>query len=300
MNSESFIFEQIEFELGENKIEIDKKYPQVRGLVQITGIPNVYETNKDIVTISSLALDKIAQRKKFTCLITVTQSHNYFLPGLSSLIIDKLNLSNKIYCIDINQGCSGFAHALYMSHKLLDDFENIVILCADKYRSKLSNSDRSTNAVFSDCSSATLIKKVKKGLRINRKNFIFDGNKWGYLYQKINKDLNDGCLHMSGAELWTYTRSSILPMIEDMAKTFKYDNLYLHQASKVVFDGISSKIKSYIKNIPSNYEIYGNTVSSSIPLLLKNRLEEINTSKSLIAGFGVGLNAMLLELTVET
>jgi len=298
MSSQNFIFEQIEFQLGENKIVISKKYPQVRGLDKITGIPNVYETNEDIITLSSLALEKIAQKKNFGCLITVTQSHNYFLPGLSNLIIDKLNLSNKIYCVDINQGCSGFAHALYLSHKLLDDFDNIVILCADKYRSKLSNSDRSTNAVFSDCSSATLIKKVKKGLRINKKNFVFDGSKWTYLYQKINKDLNDGCLHMSGAELWNYTRSSILPIIEDMAKSYKYDNLYLHQASKLVFDGISTKIKNHIKNIPSNFEIYGNTVSSSIPLLLNNRLEEINKSKSLIAGFGVGLNAMLLGLTV--
>jgi 3-oxoacyl-[acyl-carrier-protein] synthase-3 len=298
MRSQNFIFEQIEFQLGENKIEISKKYPHVRGLVKITGIPNVYETNEDIITLSSLALEKIAQKKNFSCLITVTQSHNYFLPGLSNLIIDKLNLSNKIYCVDINQGCSGFAHALYLSHKLLDDFDDIVILCADKYRSKLSNSDRSTNAVFSDCSSATLIKKVKKGLRINKKNFVFDGSKWAYLYHKINKDLNDGYLHMSGAELWNYTRSSILPIIEDMAKSYKYDNLYLHQASKLVFDGISTKIKNHIKNIPSNFEIYGNTVSSSIPLLLNNRLEEINKSKSLIAGFGVGLNAMLLGLTV--
>lgn len=298
MSAKNFIFEQIEFQLGERKIDISKKYPQVRGLVKITGIPNVYETNEDIVTLSSLALEKIAKKNFFDCLITVTQSHNYFLPGLSNLIIDKLNLSNKIYCIDINQGCSGFAHALYISNKLLDDFDNIVILCSDKYRSKLSNSDRSTNAVFSDCSSATLVKKVKKGLRIKRKNFVFDGNKWGYLYQKISKDFNGGYLHMSGAELWNYTRSSILPIIEDMAKSYKYDNLYLHQASKLVFDGISSKIKTYIKNIPSNFEIYGNTVSSSIPLLLKNRLEEVNKSKSLIAGFGVGLNAMLLELIV--
>jgi 3-oxoacyl-[acyl-carrier-protein] synthase-3 len=297
MNSKNFVFEQVEHQLGENKIEISKKYPEVKGLVKITGIPNVYETNEDIVTLSSLALAKILKKKKFDCLITVSQSHNYFLPGLSSLIIDKLNLSNKIYCLDINQGCSGFAHALYISYNLLDDFENIVIVCADKYRSKLSDSDRSTNAVFSDCSSATLIKKVNKGLKINRKSFIFDGNKWGYLYQKINKDLNKGYLYMSGAELWNYTRASILPIIVDMAKTFKYDNLYLHQASKLVFEGISSKVSTYIKNIPSNFEIYGNTVSSSIPLLLQNRLEEINKSKSLIAGFGVGLNAMLLELT---
>ena len=92
MSSQNFIFEQIEFQLGENKIEISKKYPQVRGLDKITGIPNVYETNEDIITLSSLALEKIAQKKNFGCLITVTQSHNYFLPGLSNLIIDKLNL----------------------------------------------------------------------------------------------------------------------------------------------------------------------------------------------------------------
>ena len=288
-----FYIDQIHINLGEIKIDIDKKYPDISRLVKSTGIKSVYETKKDIVTFSSEAIEKIT--KKIDCMITVTQSHDFFLPGMSNLIINKLKLPESIYCIDINQGCSGFAHALFLAQKLLDDFENIVILCSDKYRSKLSSNDRSTNAVFSDCSSATLIKRSSKGIHIEKKEFVFDGSKWEYLYQKINKELNNGYLHMSGAELWAYTRSSVLPIIETMAQSTEHNNLYMHQASKLVFDGISSKMKKYFSNIPSNFEIYGNTVSSSIPLLLHNRLDEINSKKSIIAGFGVGLNAMIIE-----
>ena len=298
-NTNSFTIEAIKYNLGEVRINVAKEFPEAAasGLLDKTGIAHVYKTEYDLVDFSAKPLQELLKQtnEQINCLITVTQSHNFFLPGLSSFILSKLDLSKDIYCLDINQGCSGFAHALYLAEKLIEVHPRIVILCADKYRSKLISSDRSTNAVFSDCSTATLIRKGS-GIQIKSAKHSFDGKKWDYLYQSIDNSVNGGYLHMSGADLWGYTRSIILPEIKQIVESSNIENLYIHQASKLVFDGISESLKGFVKNIPSNFSEFGNTVSSSIPLLLKDRLNEINKGKSLIAGFGVGLNSMLLEL----
>ena len=297
--SNSFTIESIKYNLGERRINVAQEFPEAAavGLIDKTGITNVYKTDYDLIDFSAKPLQELLEQNnnQIDCLITVTQSHNFFLPGLSSFILSKLDLSEDIYCLDINQGCSGFAHALYLAEKLIEAHPRIVILCADKYRSKLMSSDRSTNAVFSDCSTAIFIKKGT-GIKIKNAKHSFDGKKWGYLYQSIDSSLNGGFLHMSGAELWGYTRSIILPEIKKIVEGSDIENLYIHQASKLVFDGISESLKDFVKNIPSNFSEFGNTVSSSIPLLLKDRLNEIHRGKSVIAGFGVGLNSMLMEL----
>ena len=297
--SNSFSIESITYNLGEHRINIAQEFPEAAaaGLVNKTGIEHVYKTDYDLIDFSAKPVQELLNQtgNQIDCLITVTQSHSFYLPGLSSFILSKLDLPKNIYCLDINQGCSGFAHALYLAEKLIEVHPRIIILCADKYRSKLMNSDRSTNAVFSDCSTATFIKKGP-GIKIKNSKHSFDGKKWGYLYQSMDSSVNGGFLHMSGADLWGYTRSIILPEIKKIVEGSNIENLYIHQASKLVFDGISESLRGFVKNIPSNFSEFGNTVSSSIPLLLKDRLKEINTGKSVIAGFGVGLNSMLIEL----
>ncbi|MCF8462920.1 MAG: hypothetical protein K9G11_03330 [Rickettsiaceae bacterium] len=298
---DSFEIKDIQYELGEESINLLNEYPNSVNLIDKTGIFTVYKSNVNIIDFAAKPLSSLLNKNndiKIQCLITVTQSHNYFLPGLSSFILNKLNMDKDIYCIDTNQGCSGFAHALYLASKLLCDFDNIVILCADKYRSKLCIDDRSTNSVFSDCSSATLVVKNENGLRIKNKSYSFDGTRVSYLYQSIDDGLNNGFLHMSGPELWAYTRSQILPNIRIMIQNGNIEYLYLHQASKLVFEGIKSGLNASIK-MPYNYNKYGNTVSSSLPLLISENLIYFNKSPSLLAGFGVGLNSMMLELGVE-
>ena len=160
----------------------------------------------------------------------------------------------------------------------------------------MSPDDRSTNAVFSDCATATWLTYSEMGLMIKVANYKFEGSKWGLLYQSNSNAINKGFLHMSGAELWGFTRSSILPEIRKIILDGGVDNLYIHQASRLVCDGITKSLADLVKNIPNNYELVGNTVSSSIPMLLSTQLDVVNNGSSLIAGFGVGLNAMLLKL----
>ena len=56
-----------------------------------------------------------------------------------------------------------------------------------------------------------------------------------------------------------------------------------------MLDGLAVRFND-IKCIPSNISQIGNTVSSSIPILMSDFLNDINDSVSIVSGFGVGLS----------
>ena len=70
------------------------------------------------------------------------------------------------------------------------------------------------------------------------------------------------------------------------------DLFVFHQGSKFLLDQLASRIGIPSEKVPSNIAQHGNTISSSIPLLL-NELElagQLNGKKVLVSGFGVGLS----------
>ena len=78
-----------------------------------------------------------------------------------------------------------------------------------------------------------------------------------------------------------------------------YHTILLHQASKLVVDSLKSVLPKDI-SIPTNFETVGNTVSSSIPILLAANLDVLNRSGSLLlAGFGVGLSSSVVAIEMD-
>jgi 3-oxoacyl-[acyl-carrier-protein] synthase-3 len=133
----------------------------------------------------------------------------------------------------------------------------------------LSKDDRSTNAVFSDGATATFLCH-NQNYGIFYEDHITDGSKRHYLFQSINANENGGFLHMSGAEVWMFTKLYVVPQIEKAfffckEKRLMVKGVYIHQASRVVVEGIKSRFPDYKDKFYENYFRYGNTVSSSIP-----------------------------------
>ena len=52
-------------------------------------------------------------------LILVTETPDYFMPPTSSVIQGKLGLSQDMWCLDLNQGCAGFAVGLIQAFMML-------------------------------------------------------------------------------------------------------------------------------------------------------------------------------------
>ena len=288
----------IGFALGENKLKVSDLFDDPR-LIERTGIQFVYETEG---TTSSLVLSAVENLDDFDlsqvkACILVTQSPDDVLPANSIPLASQIGLSNSIIAFDINQGCSGFVQSLCLIDSLIQKYQTIMLLTGDRYRSKLAKDDRATSAVFSDGASASLW-TCDGPDRILYESHITNGNKRDWLYQENTSLDKTNYLHMSGAEIWMFTKTEVVPEIK-RAIQFCLDNsleitgFYMHQASKVVIDGIRREMPESIqKVIQTNYNVYGNTVSSTIPILLKQFPMSRGAKKvTIFAGFGVGLSA---------
>jgi 3-oxoacyl-[acyl-carrier-protein] synthase III len=96
---------------------------------------------------------------------------------------------------------------------------------------------------------------------------------------------------MSGRELWDFTRVNIVPDILNCIKILKVEkkptDVFIHQASRLVVDGIKKEIDLDI-NLHENYSLRGNTVSSTLPILLKDSKFDFKKN-FVLSGFGVGI-----------
>ena len=298
----SFTIEAIEFQLGELEIDLSSVIVDYQRTYEKTGISKTFQTLNPVYKMGVIAAKRSLEfagraKNEIRFLIYVTQSPSKVLPGDSVYIHRDLGLSSNVALYDINAGCSGFTQAIILAINLAETMGPGLIVCSDAYRSKLDPNDRSTNAVFSDAGSAIIIAPGDQLNLVMNSFQVESENGPEYLIQEHL----GGFLKMNGPALWLYTRGNVVKQINILienahTKGIIPETLYMHQASKLVVEGVASKITPKSIAIPQNFANYGNCVSSSIPILMKNDLANLATSVSILAGFGVGVMSVCLIL----
>ncbi|HCO67406.1 MAG TPA: 3-oxoacyl-ACP synthase [Dysgonomonas sp.] len=247
-------------------------------------------------------------------ILLCTQSPDYFLPTTACLIQERLGVPTHAGALDFNLGCSGYVYGLSLAKGLIFSSvaKNVLLLTAETYTKYINKQDKGNRSLFGDAAAATLISTdgiaeigdfvlgtdgrgaenliVKTGALRYRKSL-------NEIYQKEDGsfEFSPDNLYMNGSEIFNFTLESVPPMIEQILdkSNLKQDDIDLfvfHQANKFMLNTIRkvcgiNKDKFYI-----NMENVGNTVSSTIPIALKEAVNENRAvnSKILIAGFGVG------------
>jgi 3-oxoacyl-[acyl-carrier-protein] synthase-3 len=275
--------EEVEKELGLKKDSIKK----------LTGINKRYLANKNqnSETLALKVCKKIKphEAKKITHIISVTNTPSIRFPGISNYVSSSLNIEN-VFCINLNSGCTGYVDALILAYNFIsnDNKSKILIVTTDTYSRFINKKNRSIKPLFSDGASVSIIKHKKNGLKfIDRKNLNISNTQGDLIFEK-------GEINMKGPAIVSLALRHVLPEIIRYSKNI--DSLFIHQAGKIVINLIKTKLNKKIF-IPTNYEKYGNLVSTSIPALISENLKELQKSKKiLLCGFGVGLSISILKL----
>ena len=300
---------QIKLQLPKNKISIKnlckKNNWNYEKIIEKTGIKNVYHStnNESALNLAVKAGAKITKKNKnIDVLIYVTQSPEYHLPTNACIIQNKLGLKKNIISFDINQGCSGFIYGLFTAQQLLlkKSINKVLLICSDTYTKNIKSINKSCLTIFSDGATATLIKKNNK--KSSEYIFYTDGsgaddlklNFSGNQFQKNKKPE----LFMDGRKVLSFTLSVVPNIINQTLKKNKitYKNLkyvIFHQASKIVIENLVRKLNIPMNKVFINYNKFGNTVSSTIPICLYELMKKNKIKKGdqiLICGFGVGLS----------
>ena len=104
---------------------------------------------------------------------------------------------------------------------------------------------------------------------------------------------------MNGPEVFVFVLRHVMPILSKIIEPNKNVTIFSHQASKIVLEKINFQIKKINPKaiIPTNFENIGNTVSSSLPILINQNWSIFKKSKNIVmAGFGVGLSYSFLQL----
>jgi 3-oxoacyl-[acyl-carrier-protein] synthase-3 len=273
-----------------------------------------------MVAAGNIVLDDIG------AIVLVTQTPDYNIPSTSSVLHGKLGLNQDCYCVDINDGCTGFLKGLFECSSIIRNtgMDNVLLITGDILSRKVSNRDRNSYPLVGDAITLTLVERtispVEQPLELQ-----FDGR--GALALNIpagglallpseetsiqHKD-EEGNLRsaeqlvMKGRDVFTFTQTVVIDFLSSFVKQHNsksIDRYFLHQANLFILERIRKKLKLNADILPSDViSKYGNSSSATIPMAIieKYRDKEITSISEyvLLAGFGVGLSwgAALLDV----
>ena len=234
-------------------------------------------------------------------LIFITQSNSKILPADGQRIRSLCGLSDSVFVLDINMGCSGFIYGLAVANSFIQSssFNQIIIVAGDTYRNNINVDDRSTFLLFSDAVSATLVES-RECSQILGFDFGGDGiNFEDISLAKYSSEYSSSLdFYMNGAKVFQFTQKSIPSSINRVLTrtTTKIDEIELvifHQASGIVLNTLNEKIALNGSQTYETISKFGNTGSASIPITLSEYLKFSSLKPGdlvLLSGFGIGLS----------
>lgn len=325
--------DDIEYFVPENRLsneDLSKINPEwdVEKIVEKTGISNrfIADRNQTATDLAILAAHKLLEKKsELKCLIDYiilcTQSPDYHLPTSACIIQERLGLSQSVGAIDVNQGCSGFVYSLGLAKGLIEtkQAKYVLVITSDTYSKYINVKDKSVRTLFGDAAACSLIRGSDSDKElITRPVYGTNGKGAEYLIvpdggsrnptsesssverlDNSNNVRSSANLFMNGREIFTFTLTAVPRVFNQILERENVtlddiDIVVFHQANKFIIDSIQRKLKIPEDKIHRSYGEFGNTVSSTIPIGLKQELmksdENTGSRTALLLGFGVGLS----------
>lgn len=237
------------------------------------------------------------ERDAIDFLIFCTQSPDYILPTTACLIQERLGLGNHIGALDVNLGCSGWVMGLSLAKGLVQGgmAHRVLLLTAETYSKYLHPRDKGNRTIFGDGAAATLV-GCEGFAEIGEFSFGTDGTGAENLivrtgaarhrtplddlqFDNFGNPKSSDFLYMNGTEILNYTLDRIPGLIEDVLRkngcVIEDIDLHVyHQANKYIANLQRVKMRIAPEKYYCCFERMGNTVSSTIPIALKEALGE--------------------------
>lgn len=224
------------------------------------------------------------------CCAVVTQNPDFRLPHVSAIVHGRLNLPEDCACFDISLGCSGYVYGLAVLLSFMKEYSisDGLLFTADPYSEIIDEDDKNTVLLFGDASTVTYMSSDPIFIL---KDAVFSTD--GKEYDAIMVD--EGKLKMNGRKVFNFVSLKVPGQIYKLLERNdlsidSIDAYVLHPGSKYMLDFLISRIEIPREKVLFDMWDYGNTVSSSIPIMLSKIMDKENIKTVLISGYGVGLS----------
>ncbi|MBN2578013.1 MAG: ketoacyl-ACP synthase III [Pirellulales bacterium] len=274
--------------------------------------PDECASDLGVAAAEKLFAQQQLDRQSVDFLLFCTQTPDYLLPTTACLMQERLGLPRSAGALDFNLGCSGYVYGLALADGLIQSSaaRRVLLITAETYSKYIDPTDRSLRTIFGDGAAATLVTTSDEP---SLGNFVFgtDGRGGNYLMtvgggarpveqgiQPSKRRRWPSTLFMDGPELVKFSLDVLPPLIGQLLKKAEWtrddvDIYLLHQATTFMVKHIRDRINLSEEKTPEALEACGNTVSSTIPILIDDlrRCGRLKPGKqTLLLGFGVGLS----------
>lgn len=256
--------------------------------------------------------------QEIDAVIFCTQSPDYIMPGNAFLLHNQLSLPEHALAFDINLACSGYVYGLAMAKAFFNTYpiKNLLFVTADTYSKYIHPQDKSVRLLFGDGAAATILKPSEQGgitdvrLGTYGKGYEYfmihaggcrmpkSSSTAQVMTDKSGNSRTQEQIVMEGFALVSLARGKVLSHIKEIldANRLKPEDIDLfifHQASQLVLDSLQKSLDLPSQKVYNNLAQIGNTVSSSLPIAIKDALDQGRIkrgNKILLSGFGVGFS----------
>ena len=300
--------------LVEDKHELEK-------YIETTGVRYRYIAEDGICSsdlckaaAEKLMADMQIDKSEIGCLIMVTQTPDYIFPATACILQDRLGIPKDCMSFDITMSCPGWIYGLSVMSSIISagKIKKGLLLVGETSTKAKSPYDR-VNLLAGDAGTATILefdetaKPLLFSMHTDGSNYrsliIPDGgyrnpvkpSSFEYYECKDGMMRNRTQSNMEGEDILSFAMNTAPKCIKGLLEHFeldkdKIDYFMIHQANQMINKLIQKRLRVEDERCPYNINEFGNTSSTTIPLMIVNKLRSQFGGKKVIAcGFGTGL-----------
>jgi 3-oxoacyl-[acyl-carrier-protein] synthase-3 len=240
-------------------------------------------------------------------IIVATVTPDMFFPATACLVQDRIGAKNA-WGFDLSAACSGLTYALTVGAQFVGagTHKKAIIIGSDTMSSILDYKDRATCVLFGDGAGALLVEAAGPEEGILDFMHDVDGSGGNYLYmpgggslhpsthETIDKNMH--VVHQDGSQVFKYAVRRMADISSTLLERnhFSKDDLKLlvpHQANLRIIRATQERLGIDDAKVMINIDRYGNTTGGTIPLGLRDAVEQGRLRKGdlvLLAAVGAG------------
>lgn len=287
-------------------------------------VANLEDTTKDLGNRAATKLfeEWNIDKSKIDYLIFVSDASEYKGPNTACIMQHNLGLEQTTAAIDVQHGCTGFIYGLSLAKAVIFSgmAKNVLLVTSDAPTKVIHPEDIELRSIFSDAAAATLISdsKLENGINASIENFVFgtdgQGEKhlwversatknpadiaWLKQYEHLPTGLGGGRLHMDSPKIFLFAIRRVPQLVKAILSKHQLDIneidfFIFHQANGTMLEFLRKRLKIPKEKFIISLENIGNTVSSTIPIAMKELLDNNRIkpgNKIMVAGFGIGFS----------
>ncbi len=240
-------------------------------------------------------------------IVLATVTPDMFFPATACLVQERIG-AKKAWGFDLSAACSGFAYALTVGAQFVGagTHRKVLVIGSDTMTSVLDYTDRATCVLFGDGAGAVLLEAAGSNEGILDFAHDVDGSGGAFLYMPGGGSLHPSSqetvqkrmhyVHQEGSQVFKYAVRRMSEMASHLLNKngFTKDDLKLlvpHQANLRIIRATQERLGLDDSKVLANIERYGNTTAGTIPLGLRDAVEQGRVHKGdlvLIVTVGAG------------